>query len=146
MLRVQNASHKNSKHMSDVALLVCYTYTNLYIKTKNSCVTRNCFFFFVRTENTYQTLAFLTRDASQKYQCKKIPVDIYLVKVNNETQEQWLKYVSNKERLPGRCGVDFINFEQISHIALVFPLLTLNKLKLTGLQNVVQQGRRILRN
>ena len=37
--------------------------------------------------------------------------------------------VSNKERRLGRSGVDFINFEQISHIALVFSLLTLKKVK-----------------
>ena len=37
--------------------------------------------------------------------------------------------VSNKERRLGRSGVDFINFEQISYIALVFSLLTLKKVK-----------------
>ena len=31
-----------------------------------------------------------------------------------------------------RSGVFIANFEQISHIVLVFPLLTLNKLILTG--------------
>ena len=49
-----------------------------------------------------------------------------------ETPEQYVK--STIERRQGRRSGVFFNFEQISHIALLFSLLTSNKLML-GLED-----------
>ena len=81
------------------------------------------------------------------------PAGIHLFKVNNETPErlqgsyhietsslicsanQWAGfYVIGTLTGPWRrSGVFVIDFERISHIVLVFPLLTLNKWMPTGL-------------
>ena len=66
-------------------------------------------------------------------------VSIFLPKVSNRNTKQMCegcaKVIMNK---PGRCqsrcsGVFFVNLELISHIFLVFLLLTLNKKMLPGL-------------
>ena len=60
------------------------------------------------------------------------PADIYLFKVNNENtitmREICLKLVikTPERRQWRRYGVCIANFEQISYIVLLFPLLTLN--------------------
>ena len=45
------------------------------------------------------------------------PVDIYVLKVNNK---------DTKQRHWCRSGAFIVNFEQVSHLALVFLLITLN--------------------
>ena len=52
------------------------------------------------------------------------PAGIYLLKVNNENTGTRCEICS---KLTGcRSGVFFVNFEHISHLVLVFLLLTLN--------------------
>ena len=56
--------------------------------------------------------------------------DIYLSKVNNGgTRGRCEIYSKTTLKTPEqhRSGVLIVNFEEISHIILVFPLLTLNK-------------------
>ena len=54
--------------------------------------------------------------------------NIYLIKTNNRNTrkrcELWSSYNKNTRR---RFGVFIVNFEHISHLFLVFLLLTLNK-------------------
>ena len=73
-------------------------------------VTKNVLFFFSRapTDHSFTfTLRFL-------YELKHNPAGIYLLKVNNRNTR-------------ARCEIFIVNFEHISHLALVFLLLTLNK-------------------
>ena len=53
--------------------------------------------------------------AQPAFACSKSPI---------ETAEQCVKSVQSHWR---RSGVFIVNFEQILHIALVFPILTMNK-------------------
>ena len=58
--------------------------------------------------------------------------NIYLLKVTIETIEKGVKYVKltikpSERHQRRRSGVFFINSEHISHLFLVFLLLTLNK-------------------
>ena len=61
------------------------------------------------------------------------PAGIYLFKVNNGNTRTTCETCSKltikipKRRHCRRSGVFIVNFEHISHIVLVFPLLTLNK-------------------
>ena len=61
------------------------------------------------------------------------PVGIYLFKVNNENTGTMCEICSKLTiKTPEQChwscsAVFIVNFEQISRIVLVFPLLTLNK-------------------
>ena len=65
--------------------------------------------------------------------CKPFPVGIYLLKVNNintRTRCEICSKLTTKtpERLHWRrSGVLTVNFEHISHLVLVFLLLTLNR-------------------
>ena len=60
------------------------------------------------------------------------PVGIYLFKVNNKSTRTKCEICSKltiktpERRQWRRSGVLFVNFEHISHLALVFLLLTLN--------------------
>ena len=66
------------------------------------------------------------------------PINIYLLKVNNRNNEKRCEICSNltiktSERSQWRlCGVFIVNSEHNSHLFLLFPLLTLNKLILAG--------------
>ena len=55
--------------------------------------------------------------------------NIYLIKVNSRnTRKRWKLTIKTPDRLHWcRSGVFIINFEHISHLFLVFLLLTLNK-------------------
>ena len=61
-----------------------------------------------------------------------IPDNIYLLKVNNRNARAGCKICSKltiktpKRRHWRRSGVFIVNFENISHLVLVFLLLTLN--------------------
>ena len=61
------------------------------------------------------------------------PAGIYLFKVNNGNTRAMcescskLKVKTPERRQWSHSGVFIVNFEQISHIVLVFPLLVLNK-------------------
>ena len=61
------------------------------------------------------------------------PTGIYLFKVNNEDARTMYEVCSKlilklpERRHLRRSGICIVNFEQISHIVLVFPLLTQNK-------------------
>ena len=61
------------------------------------------------------------------------PVGIYSFKVNNGNTRTMCENCSNstvktpEQRHFCRSGVFIVNVEQISHILMVFPLLTLNK-------------------
>ena len=63
------------------------------------------------------------------------PAGIHLFKVNNgnvRTMRKICSKIKTPERRQwrrqrARSGIFIVNFEQISHIVLVFPLLTLNK-------------------
>ena len=57
---------------------------------------------------------------------------MYLFKVNNITLEKDATYIQLTIKTPERCqwrrsGIFIVNFEHISHIFLVFLLLTLKK-------------------
>ena len=62
-----------------------------------------------------------------------IPAGIYLLKVNNRNTRTRCEICSKltintpERRHWRRSGVFIVNFEHISHLALVFLLLTLNK-------------------
>ena len=63
---------------------------------------------------------FISKISINNWEINKIileinPAGIYLLKVTVETLEQGVKY-----------GIFIVNFEHISHIVLVFLLLTLN--------------------
>ena len=62
------------------------------------------------------------------------PVDIYLLKVNNrntktrcETCSKLTIKTPERRDERRRSGVFIVNFEHISHLVLVFPLLTLSR-------------------
>ena len=56
--------------------------------------------------------------------CKRFfEAGIYLLKVNNSNTRTWCKICS---KLTMKTGVFIVNFEHISHLVLVFLLLTLN--------------------
>ena len=58
-------------------------------------------------------------------------VGIYLLKVNNRNTRTWCEICSElTTKMPkrGRPGVFIVNFEHISHLVLVFLLLTLKNL------------------
>ena len=63
---------------------------------------------------------------------KCYPVGIYLLQVNNRNTKAWCKICSKLTiKTLERChwrrsGVFILNFEHISHLVLVFLLLTLN--------------------
>ena len=67
------------------------------------------------------------------YFLQSIPVDIYLFKVNNKNTRTRCEICSKltmktPERRQWRCsGVFIVNFEHISHLILVFLLLTLGR-------------------
>ena len=92
-------------------------------------VTKNVLFFFSRapTDHSFTfTLRFL-------YELKHNPAGIYLLKVNNRNTRARCEICSKltintpERRQWRRSGVFIVNFEHISHLALVFLLLTLNK-------------------
>ena len=65
------------------------------------------------------------------FKFKKIPTNINLFKVNNKNTRKRCEICSKltietPERHWRRSGVSIVNFEHISHIVLVFLLLTLN--------------------
>ena len=62
---------------------------------------------------------------------KRNPADVHLFKVNNKSTRTRREIYSKltikiPERRHCRFGVLIVNFEHISHLVLVFPLLTLN--------------------
>ena len=63
---------------------------------------------------------------------KTVPVDNYMFKVNNRSTRTWCEICSKliiktpERRHWRRSGVFIVNFEHISHLVLVFLLLTLN--------------------
>ena len=67
------------------------------------------------------------------------PASIYLPKVNNRDTRTRFEICSKltmktlERRHWRRSGVFIVNFELVSHLALVFLLLTLNRLMLAGL-------------
>ena len=68
------------------------------------------------------------------FKCKQcIPAGIYLLKVNNRNTRTRCEICSKltintpERRHWRRSGVFIVNFEHISHLVLVFLLLTLNK-------------------
>ena len=84
-----------------------------------------CFPYLYNTHNTkYISKCALIRP---------VPADIHLFKVNDQSDRAMGKICSKltiktpKRRQWRRSGVFIVNFEQISHIVLGFPLLTLNK-------------------
>ena len=62
-----------------------------------------------------------------------MPANIYLFKVNNKNSRKRCEIFSKltiktpQRRQRRRSGVFIVNFENISHLFLVFPLLTLSK-------------------
>ena len=68
-----------------------------------------------------------------------LPASIYLLKVNNRnTRTINMFKVNNKDNsttqlTSRRSGVFLVNFEDISHLVLVFLLLTLNMLMWAGM-------------
>ena len=68
-----------------------------------------------------------------RYCIENNPAGIYLLKVNN--RNTWTRYEIYSEltmktperRQLGRCGVFIVNFEHISHLVLIFILLTLSR-------------------
>ena len=62
-----------------------------------------------------------------------IPANIYLLKVNNRNTSKRCEICSNlsmktsERRQLHRSGIVIVNFENISHLFVVFILLTLNK-------------------
>ena len=95
---------------------------------------QNCFFtlrcgicrcYFVQTCDFYRIK-------------EKIPANIYLFKVNNRNIGKRCEICSKLTiKTPERCqwrrsGVLIVNFENISHLFLVFLLLNLNKKMLAG--------------
>ena len=74
------------------------------------------------------------------WMCSNFPAGIYLFKVNSGNDRTMfeiyskLTTIKTRERCYWRGSCVFIvNFEQISHIVLLFPLLTLSNLIPTGL-------------
>ena len=69
-----------------------------------------------------------------------IPANIYLFKVNNKNTRRRCEICSKltlktpEWRQWHRSGVFIINFEHLSHLFLVFLLLTLNKQMLAGME------------
>ena len=61
-----------------------------------------------------------------------IPAGIYLLKVNNKNIRAMFEICSKltikipERRHSGRSGIFIVNFEHISHLVIVFLLLTLN--------------------
>ena len=54
---------------------------------------------------------------------RAIPVRIYMLKVNNRNTRTWCEICS---KLTIKIVIFIVNFEHISHLALVFLLLTLS--------------------
>ena len=81
---------------------------------------------FVRCSITFCYSNFMIIDMSHRWH--------YLFKVNNKNTRKRCEICSKLTiKTPERChwyhsGVFIVNFEQISHTSLIFPLLTLNKL------------------
>ena len=75
----------------------------------------------------------------------KFPASIYLLKVNNRSTRTRCEICSKltikiPERRQWRCsGIFIVNFEHISHLVLVFLLLTLNMLLSAGLFNWLKE-------
>ena len=66
----------------------------------------------------------------QKKQISIYPANIYLFKLNHGSAIAMSEICSTKTpewRWWRRSGIFIVNFEQISHIVLVFPLLFLNE-------------------
>ena len=55
------------------------------------------------------------------------PAGNYMFKINKETLEQGMKYVQSQQRQWRRSGIFILNFEHVSHLVLVFLLLTLSR-------------------
>ena len=78
----------------------------------------------------YQS-SYFSNEFSEKFN-SYFPAGIYLLKVNNRNTRARFEICSKviikiPERRQWRCfGVFIVNFEYISHLALVFLLLTLN--------------------
>ena len=73
-------------------------------------------------------LAFITVDVLL-HSTLNIPADIYLLKVNNRNTRARCEICSKLTiKIPERrrSGIFIVNFDHISHLALLFPLLTLN--------------------
>ena len=88
-------------------------------------------------KNTYHGAlllqAWVADCKSERYQKRSpihalyCPAGIYLLKVNNRNTSQWRRsgiFIVNFEWR--RSGIFIVNFEFISHLVLVFLLLTLN--------------------
>ena len=58
-----------------------------------------------------------------------LPAGIYMFKVNNRKTRTWCEICSKSRR----SGVFIVNFERISHLALLFLFLTLSREMPTGL-------------
>ena len=72
---------------------------------------------------TFTVLQYRTITVSSYY-----PGSTYLFKVNNRNTKKICKICSKFAiKTPERSGVFIVNFELISHLGLVFLLLTLNR-------------------
>ena len=70
------------------------------------------------------------------------PANIYLFKVNNKNTRKWCEICSKltikRPERRRRSGLFIVNFEHISHLFLVFLLLTLKKQMLAGKHTQIQ--------
>ena len=83
-------------------------------------------------------MIFCSSEYNYKWSCvneigSNFPANIYLFKVNNKNTRKKCEKFSKltiktpERRQRRRSGVFIVSFENISHLFLVFPLLTLNK-------------------
>ena len=98
--------------------------------SKNICY--DILIMFLISLETYSTpkLSKYVTSSSVTY---RYPANIYLFKVNYGNTRKRCEICSKLAiKTPERRHVFIANFEHISHLFLVFPLLTLNKYMLVG--------------
>ena len=84
-------------------------------------------------KNTYRRYSKIFKELDVIVKCSNNPVGNYMFKVNNRNTRTRCKICSKltlktpERRYWGRSGVFIVNFEHISHLVLVFLLLTLSR-------------------
>ena len=119
----------NNSNLDDLRIYLPVFPCRTNLKQNNISVTRKI---------VKKVLTNLDCSKASDHDCIPVPVGIYLLKVNNRNSrarcKMCLKLTINtsERRHWRRSGVFIVNFEYISHLVLVFLLLTLNRQMPTG--------------
>ena len=124
-------------------IFVFCAYISVSFQIPFAPINRVCGAYDIKPLNSFKILSYLfVRNCDHFCLNQNLaldPANIYLFKVNNKNTRKRCEICSKltiktpERRQWRRSGVFIVNFEHISHLVLVFLLLTSNKLMLAGI-------------